>query len=94
MNADFDGDTMNFHVTVSDEAIEEAKEKMLPSKNIRKMSDFQVQYAPSHEFLIGLHRATHKEDLTKKPIVFDTVQQAVNAYNRGEVEVDQPVIIK
>ena len=93
-NADFDGDAMNFHVVVSEKAIKEAKEKLLPSRNLRSPADFKVNWAPRQEFLAGLYLASHEKDNNKPPRVYNTRKEMIEAFHRGELAVDAPVVIK
>jgi len=60
--ADFDGDAMQFHVPSSDDAVEEAKDTLMPSKNLFAVSDFDVHYMPSQEYVGGLWAASTKVD--------------------------------
>jgi DNA-directed RNA polymerase subunit beta' len=92
-NADFDGDAMNYHVPVSDEAVEEAIEKMLPSKNLRSASHFGVHYVPRHEFLMGLYLASRGK--SKKPMrVFRSKEDVARAYQRGEIGLNDPISVR
>lgn len=91
--ADFDGDAMQFHVPSTDEAAEEAVQKMLPSRNLLSPSNFKAHQLPSKEFVGGLYSATAKVDKKKRPQVFKTKRDAVAAYKRGEIDVDRRVQI-
>ncbi len=44
--ADFDGDAMQFHVPVSDDAVREARERLMPSRNLTSVRFFDVHYVP------------------------------------------------
>jgi DNA-directed RNA polymerase subunit beta' len=91
--ADFDGDSMSYHVPVSKKAVDEAYAKMLPSKNLRSAADFNIHYAPGQEYQYGLYRAT-KPGVGKKPAqTFDSIKSALDAYRRGELAVEDEVII-
>jgi len=85
--------TMQFHVPASEDAKEEAIEKMLPSKNLFSASSFKAHYLPTQEYLGGLYAATTKIDSKKRPIIFDNVQSAIAAYKSGQINVDQPIEI-
>jgi hypothetical protein len=89
-NADFDGDAMNYHVPVSKAAVEEAVNKMMPSRNLLSTSDFDVHYFPRQEFLHGLHLASTAKK-SGKPKVFMTKADVIKAYKRGELSVDDVV---
>jgi DNA-directed RNA polymerase subunit beta' len=91
--ADFDGDAMQFHVPASDEAVREAIDKMMPSKNLFAARDFGVHYKPSQEYVGGLYNATAVIDKKNRPQVFDTPVDAIRAYRRGTIDVDRKVEI-
>jgi hypothetical protein len=92
-NADFDGDAMNYHVPVTDAAVKEAIEKMMPSKNLKSVSDFGVHYLPRQEFLLGLYLASSvKSD--KRPRVFRSKEDVLRAHQHGEIGLTDPVIIR
>jgi hypothetical protein len=91
-NLDFDGDQMNVHVPVSDDAVKEAKDKLLPSKNLLSIKDRKVFYLPSQEFVLGLYNTTGiNKDRPK--IKFDKESDVIAAYRRGEISIDSPVDI-
>ena len=85
-NADFDGDAMNYHVPVTRSAVEDAVNKMMPSRNLKAVSDFDVHYFPRQEFLHGLFLASTAK---KKgaPKTFISKEQVLAAYKRGELGV-------
>lgn len=93
-NADFDGDTMNFHVPVSEKAVKNAYERMLPSKNLTSLTDLRsVRHPPSKEFSMGLYMLTR--DPSNKPVkVFPSVEAAKQAYARGEIRANDPIEIR
>lgn len=92
----FDGvilsNTMNFHVPVSDEAVNEALDKMLPSKNLLHTNNFQVHYTPRQEYLMGLALAS-KINENKEVRTFATEQDAINAAMSGEIKLSDPIKI-
>jgi DNA-directed RNA polymerase subunit beta' len=91
-NADFDSDAMQYHVPVTDEAVRDAYEKMLPSRNLLAASSFKAHQLPRNAYAGGLYSAsTARSD--KRPRVFATKADAMAAYRRGEINVDQPVEI-
>jgi DNA-directed RNA polymerase subunit beta' len=92
--ADFDGDTMNYHVPVSEEARVEALERMLPSRNLFSPADFKSPvHAPSQEYTGGLYAASTMTGDDKPPRVFRNAQDAVQAWRRGEISVNTNVVI-
>lgn len=92
--ADFDGDTSNFHVVASDEAIKEADEKLLPSKNLLSAANFRAgHYAPTQELLGGIYEASKPTDKEKRPVTFATKKDALRAMYAGKINHDTPVEI-
>jgi RNA polymerase Rpb2, domain 6/RNA polymerase Rpb1, domain 2 len=90
--ADFDGDAMNVHIPVSDSAVSEVKERLLPSKNLFSLKDRSIFNQPSQEFILGLHNATSVNQ--KKPSqIFNTREEAKAAYNKGLIDLDTPIQI-
>ncbi len=92
LGADFDGDAINVHVPVSDEAVKETIGKLFPSKNLIHPNSFDVHLEPTQEFLAGLYLAS-KKDENRPPKVFATAEDAKKAYARGEIGIRDPVHI-
>lgn len=90
---DFDGDASNYHVPASDEAKEEALNKLLPSKNLLSVAQFKPHYMPRQEYVSGLFSATQQVNRLKKPRFFATKQDAIRAYNNGQLDPNQPIQI-
>lgn len=86
--------TMTWHVPVSDEAAEEAKEKMLPSKNLLMTSDLRTpMHTPKQEMSLGLYSLTREMNNKKKPIRFSTKEEAKKAYRKGLIRANDPIVI-
>lgn len=85
-------DTVNIHVPVSDNARKEALEKMLPSRNLTTLSNHKIMNKPEKEYLQGLYIATRMGKQspggTRK---FSSLEEARDAYRRGEIDVDTPI---
>lgn len=92
--ADFDGDAMQFHVPVAEDAVNDARDKMLPSKNLYSAATMKAtSYLPNMEYVQGLHAASVAKDESRRPRVFATQQDAVAAFRRGEIGLGQKVEI-
>ena len=90
--ADFDGDTVNYHVPVSDGAKQEAMERMLPSRNLLSPTDFKTpMHAPGQDFVAGLYAATAKSKRKQHARRFMTKNDAIRAFLRGDASVDTEV---
>jgi hypothetical protein len=84
----------NFHVPVSDKAVSEAAEKMLPSRNLFRYTDLKsVQHTAGKEMTMGLYQMT-REPTEKAPVVFDTVGEAQKAYEHNLIGLNDPIIIR
>lgn len=91
--ADFDGDTMNYHVPVDDDAVQDAITKMMPSRNLKSARDFKVHYLPRNEFLMGLHLASTTKN-KKEPRVFKDKASVIAAYKRGDLHAGDKVEVR
>ena len=83
-------DTALMHVPVSDDAVKEAKEKMMPSRNLFAIRDFGVHYLPSQEYAYGLFLASNK----KKPGVakaYADIKSVIAAYKKGDIDADDRI---
>lgn len=92
-NADFDGDQMSVHVLLTDEAIKEAKEKMISEQNIVSIASGKLLANPTKDMLMGFYLLT---DLTpvEKPRMFANFEDVVKAFHRGDVHVNEEIIVK
>ena len=91
--ADFDGDAMQFHVPVDPDAIKEAIERMLPSRNLITFRRFEAGAIPTMEYAAGLF---HLSKLQPKgaPIVVANREELLQKLKTGEISPDQRVILK
>lgn len=85
--------TMNYHVPVSDSAVKEAVNKLMPSKNLLNPSEFDIQYAPMHNFLHGLYLSTRGKQSDKPVKFFENKAAVVSAFKRGEIDINDKVKI-
>ena len=92
-NADHDGDAMQIHVPISEEAVEEATKNMLPSKNLYMGQRREAFWTPQQEAIIGLYRATKPKQA--KPIaIFNTKEEAIKAYESGKISINDYIEVK
>ena len=64
-NADFDGDQMAVHVPLGDQAVREARELMLASRNLLKPSSGDPIVGPSKDMVMGVYYLTVMEPRRK-----------------------------
>ena len=94
-NADFDGDQMAVHVPLSVEAIEEARVLMLSTNNILSPSNGMPIAVPSQDIILGCYYLTKSRGGTKgQGQIFGSSQEAVIAYEHGEVAMQTPVTLR
>ena len=93
LGADFDGDTMSYSVPVSQEAVKQARDIMMPNRNLISNRNDRPTYMPSNEYLQGLYFAS-KEPTAKPTRTFATKDEALAAYKKGEINIDDPILIK
>ena len=94
MNADgvILSNTVTYYVPVSKAAVKEAREKMLPSKNLLNPRDMKAHYTSGQEFVQGIYLAT-RPGKGKPKKSFQTVADAQKAYNDGKIDIDTPIVI-
>lgn len=91
-NADMDGDTVNFYVPTTSEASKEAIDRMMPEKNLISPRFMKVQYKPEAEYQQGIYLASKPPSgLARRS--FKTRAEAVAAYRKGELRIDEPVTV-
>jgi DNA-directed RNA polymerase beta' subunit len=91
IGGDFDGDAINIHVPVSEEAVTDAKEKLLPSKSLLHTSTFETHLEPVQDYLAGLYLASVPKDEPVKS--FASLEEAKKAFARGEISIRTPIRI-
>jgi DNA-directed RNA polymerase beta' subunit len=90
--ADFDGDTINLHVPSQDDAVEEAWEKLRPSKMLHSIRDAdKVVPVPKQEMILGLYSAWKRPAQFKH--VFPSQEAALAAIKAGTVRLSDEVVI-
>jgi DNA-directed RNA polymerase subunit beta' len=92
-NADFDGDQMAVHVLLTQEAIDEAKERMMASLSIVNISNSQVLATPSKDMLLGFFLMTEMLEV-EKPRSFASMNLAIKAYQRDVITVNEEILVK
>jgi DNA-directed RNA polymerase subunit beta' len=92
-NMDFDGDQANFHVPVSDKAMQQAKDRMMPSRNLFSLTDLRsIRHSPSMEMSLGLYNLT-REKSAVAPKRFASIADARKAYYANEISINDPIEI-
>lgn len=99
-NADFDGDQMAVHVPISNEAIREARELMLASKNILGPKDGEPIINPGQDIILGLYYLTMEKSAAEDPELakgegkfFATYQDMIRAYENKVISLHARVVL-
>ncbi|TCP68784.1 DNA-directed RNA polymerase subunit beta' [Baia soyae] len=93
-NADFDGDQMAVHVPLSAEAQAEARLLMLAAQNILNPKDGKPVVTPSQDMVLGCYYLTmQKEGEKGEGSVFQSIAEAINAYQHGYVTLHSRIAI-
>ena len=92
-NADFDGDTMNLHVPSLSEGVEDAKEKLMPSKMLFSIKERnKVVPSPTQELILGLYTAQHRPAKAKH--IFNSEEEVLQALDQKKINLSDEVVIK
>lgn len=86
-------DTMAFHILLSDEAIKEAEEKMLPSKNIFYTKTFKLTHKPEAEILYGLWEAGTTDPNNSNVLRISSIEELKKKLNEGSINLKDNVIL-
>ncbi|MEA4115374.1 DNA-directed RNA polymerase subunit beta' [Mycoplasma sp. 744] len=93
-NADFDGDQMAVHVPISDEAVREARELMLASKNILGPKDGEPIINPGQDIILGLYYLTmENKDAIGSGSYFASFEDMMVAYENKKVHLHSRVVL-
>ncbi|MFQ5406961.1 MAG: DNA-directed RNA polymerase subunit beta', partial [Anaerolineales bacterium] len=87
-NADFDGDQMAVHVPLSQQAVAEAYELMLSTRNLLKPADGEPVVGPSKDMVLGVYYLTMMVDGKKgEGRVFADIDEVDLAYSLGQLDI-------
>ncbi len=97
-NADFDGDAMGVFLPLSQKAIEEVKNRMMPYQNLLKPSDGSPIVLPNKEMALGCYYLTtidsHNTKKDEELKLFTDEEDALNTFHLGNVSLREPVWVK
>ena len=95
-NADFDGDQMAVHVPLSYEAVAEARQIMLSSKNLLSPSDGEPIVAATLDMVLGCYYMTYAVERPEdaEPAPSYSADAMRMAYELGHLDIHAPVRIR
>lgn len=91
---DYDGDALSLFLPMGPAAVKEARDKLMPSKQIydARMGFGESLIAPGHEAILGSVHLT-EPDKDKKPQHFATEEHVLQALKDGTVDENTPITI-
>ena len=93
-NADFDGDQMSVHLPLSEMAQAEARDLMVPAKNLLHPADGSPIINFDQDIVIGLYYLTHLKDLNAQTRrYFASTGEAIFALDAGLIKLQTPITI-
>ena len=96
-NADFDGDQMAVHVPLSYEAVAEARQVMLSTKNLLSPSDGEPVVAPTLDMVLGCYYMTYDKYVNQPDVKRSTYQdmEAVQrAFDMRIAQLHDPIVFR
>ncbi len=94
-NADFDGDQMAVHVPLSKNAVQEARELMLASKNLLLPANSEPVVGPTKDMVLGIYYMTMDTGYRKGGgKVFGSFDELSLAYTLNKVDLHAPIKLK
>ena len=96
-NADFDGDQMAVHVPLTKNAVKEAKDIMLSSKNLLKPATGEPIVVPTQDMVWGVNYLTFilNEDVPEKQIkIFPNRTTVLSAYDLKDIKLQDLVKVR
>jgi DNA-directed RNA polymerase subunit beta' len=102
-NADFDGDQMAVHVPLSREAVAEARQVMLATKNLLSPSSGDPMVAPRLDIVLGCYymtairegaRGEYKADAGNGQGTYGSFQEAILAHELGLLELQALIRVR
>jgi DNA-directed RNA polymerase beta subunit len=91
MNLDYDGDTLQIHVPVSDKAVNEVKSTTMSNMLFGDRTKSELMVMPQHEAVLGVYAASAAKG--GKTHTFKSQRAALEAYRRGEIQLHDSVRI-
>lgn len=90
-NADFDGDQMAVHVPLSHESQAEAKDLMLPEKNLLRPANGDPIIKPDQDMILGCYYLTVIDENLAKVKIFSSEDDAISAYQNKIIGLHQAI---
>ncbi len=95
-NADFDGDQMSVHLPLSRQAVHEARDLMLSSRNLLKPADGEPVVGPTKDMVLGVYYLTmgvEGKEQRGAGRAFADMDEVEMVYSLGQVGIHTPIKI-
>ncbi len=89
--------TFQLNALITPEAVQAAKDKMLPSKHLFSVADFELMHTPEHGFNMGIYDLAGKRGKTGRLLdqkLYKNREELMAAYSRGEVDLEDDVLVE
>ena len=96
-NADFDGDQMAVHVPLSNQAVKEARELMLSTRNLLKPSSGEPIVSPTKDMVMGVFYLTAMDDEERPDSAlrrYPNPTQAEYALDMGVISLRESILVR
>jgi DNA-directed RNA polymerase subunit beta' len=94
-NADFDGDQMAVHVPLSANAVDEARELMLSTRNLLKPASGDPIVGPAKDMVLGCYYLTmERQEASEKRPAFSDLEEVRLAYELDKIQLHTPIRLR
>lgn len=93
MNLDYDGDTLQVHAPITQDAIDDTRKMTLSQMLLADQTHSRLMAFPQHEAIIGFTHAS-KAVAKGSTRTFDNHDDAIRAWRRGEIKITDPVTLR
>ena len=95
-NADFDGDQMAVHIPLSENAVREARELMIASKNLLLPANGEPVVGATKDMVLGIYYMTMDGEFKYRGAgkVFGSIDEVSLAYALGKADLHAPIKLK
>jgi DNA-directed RNA polymerase subunit beta' len=93
-NADFDGDQMAVHLPLSEAAVGEARDRLMPTSNVFSPANGQPIITPSKDMVLGCYHLTLRLDGAGAPRAFASVAEVLLAHAQGRLGTHDAVVVR
>jgi len=94
LNADYDGDALQIHAPITPAAIQDAHKMLLSNMLLADQQRNKLLVIPRMESVLGISAAAAALPSNKKTRTFESKDQVLQAYRKGEVQLSDPIEVR